>query len=1117
MFSIARGPGEVFPAHIIARGEEYAAQGLVRLTLAEPSVIQAVVTGSSAYDVTLLAHRGEVLMACTCPYAADGDACKHMWAVIRQASDTGVLAPFEASAGPDPRFIVQRTSDLARIARQQEELAARVYPPRVEPARAARAPRSARQEPAWRKLLRSARDEMQDEPEPPGPTRWPDNVRLAYIVDLASSWSPDSIIVEVAIEIRKANGRWGAPVHFEASEHDWLSVPDPADRQIAQMLIGAKARGYYERSPGELFELGHAAFDTTLAAMCATGRCRVRLHANKAPGESVQWDSGEPWRLALRVDRTPTGQCMLRGVLTRADQEMPLSAPKAVHASGLLYVDRTLACFEHGGAFSIARTLHTVPEVPLAEGELPELIETLYSLPRRPPIKLPDDMAVRDETTPPQPVLSIGQTAARSPYGSAYPRLALQFRYGTATVTSSSPETTVFDRDSLALRHRDFDAELAATNHLLELGAREAWDPARQTRGYTISPKQLGALVAQVMHEGWRVESSGRRYRTAGSTRASVRSGIDWFDLQVAVDYGGVTASMPELLAALQRGDTTVTLSDGSVGLLPTEWLRSLGPAIAAGVVQGDATRFGRSQVALLDALLAAMPEADADEAFDRARAEMASFAGIGPMDPADSFVGTLREYQRDGLGWLNFLRRFSLGGCLADDMGLGKTVQVLAQLDAVHAELRASRQGAEGGAAHEKPRPSIIVVPRSLVFNWLREAARFAPTLRVLDFSRTGRKIADIDSAQWDVVITTYGMLRRDIPALSRVPFEYAILDEAQAIKNSSTAAAKAARLLRARHRLALSGTPIENRVQELWSLFEFLNPGMLGRESAFAALARLTDDGGQPDEQGRVLLSRALRPVILRRTKDQVAPELPDRVEQTLFVEMEPAQRKFYTALLEASRQSVLDRVDEVGIARSRMHILEALLRLRQAACAPVLADPTKARLPSAKLDMLLPSLDEVMAEGHKVIVFSQFTSFLAVLRERLDTHSIAYEYLDGRTRDREARVDRFQSPDGPQLFLVSLKAGGHGLNLTAADYVYLLDPWWNPAVEAQAIDRAHRIGQTRRVIATRIVAKGTIEEKVLELQASKRALADAILGADQGGVSHIGRAELEMLLGA
>jgi superfamily II DNA or RNA helicase len=1111
MFSIARRPGEVFLPHIVARGEQYAAQGLVRITHAEPSVIRAVVTGSSAYNVTLLAHNGEVLMACTCAYAADGQACKHMWAVLLRASQSDVLSPFEASAGPDPRFIVQRPADLATLARSQEELHDRTYPPRVTTAKARR------REPTWRKMLRTARDEMADEPGPRDPSPWPDNLRLAYVVDLASSWSPDSIIVEVALEQRKANGRWGAPFHFDGLEDDWASAPDPADRQIAQMLIGARAGGYYDRAPGELFELGHSAFDTTLALMCATGRCRVRLHATQAPRESVQWDSGEPWRLALRVDRTPSDQCMLRGVLTRGDEEMPLSVPKAVHASGLLYVDRTLACFEHGGAFAIARTLHTVPEVPLAEGELPELIETLYALPRRPPLQLPEGMSVHEEHTPPQPVLSVTQSPTRAASAVAQPRLALQFRYGAATVSAESADESVFDRDGLALRHRDPDAESAARRHLIELGAHETWDTARHARGYTIAPKSLGPLIVQLMQDGWRVESSGRRYRTAGATRASVRSGIDWFDLQVAVDYGGVSASMPALIEALQKGETTVTLSDGSVGLLPMEWLRGLGPAMAAGVAQGDVTRFGRSQLALLDALLEAMPDTEADEAFARARAEMASFAGIGPVDPAPSFVGTLREYQRDGLGWLNFLRRFSLGGCLADDMGLGKTVQVLALLDAVHAPAREASANSSANSSDEQFRTSLIVVPRSLVFNWLREAARFAPTLRVLDFSRTGRRIADIDPAKYDVVITTYGMLRRDIPGLSRVPFEYAILDEAQAIKNSSTAAAKAARLLRARHRLALSGTPIENRVQELWSLFEFLNPGMLGRESTFGALARLTDDGGQPDEQGRALLARALRPVILRRTKDQVAPELPERIEQTLFVEMEPAQRKFYTALLEASRRSVLDRVDDVGIARSRMHILEALLRLRQAACAPVLADPTKAKLPSAKLDMLIPSLDEVMAEGHKVIVFSQFTSFLAVLRDRLDAEQVAYEYLDGRTRDREARVDRFQSPDGPQLFLVSLKAGGHGLNLTAADYVYLLDPWWNPAVEAQAIDRAHRIGQTRRVIATRIVAKGTIEEKVLELQASKRALADAILGADQGGVSHIGRAELEMLLGA
>jgi SNF2 family DNA or RNA helicase len=289
-----------------------------------------------------------------------------------------------------------------------------------------------------------------------------------------------------------------------------------------------------------------------------------------------------------------------------------------------------------------------------------------------------------------------------------------------------------------------------------------------------------------------------------------------------------------------------------------------------------------------------------------------------------------------------------------------------------------------------------------------------------------------------------------------------------------------------------------------------------MLGAPSTFGLMADLATDAAPDDGvAGREILTRTLRPVILRRTKEQVAPELPERVEQTLYVELEPQQRAFYMDLLARTRRTVFEEVDRVGVGGARMHILEALRRLRQAACHPVLADPSKVHLPSAKLDALVPALAEIVSEGHKAVVFSQFTSFLALVRWRLDAASIPFEYLDGSTRDREQRVDHFQSDSGPPVFLVSLKAGGHGLNLTAADYVYLLDPWWNPAVEAQAIDRAHRIGQTRRVIATRLVARATIEEKVLELQASKRALADAILGADQGVLAKIGREELEMLL--
>ncbi|MGH2690012.1 MAG: DEAD/DEAH box helicase, partial [Actinomycetota bacterium] len=332
-----------------------------------------------------------------------------------------------------------------------------------------------------------------------------------------------------------------------------------------------------------------------------------------------------------------------------------------------------------------------------------------------------------------------------------------------------------------------------------------------------------------------------------------------------------------------------------------------------------------------------------------------------------------------------------------------------------------------------------------------------------------------------------------------------------AQAIKNGSTASAKAARLVSADHRLALSGTPIENHLGELWSLFEFLNPGMLGSAGAFRSGIRSRN----PDDRTREALGAALRPFILRRTKGQVAKELPPKTEQTHFCDLSPAQRRQYDQLRAHYRRDLLGRVDREGLAKSKMFVLEALLRLRQAACHPGLIDAARAGEPSAKIDLLVPQLVEVAAEGHKAIVFSQFTKLLAILKERLDREGLSYQYLDGRTTDRQARVRAFQEDPACRLFLISLKAGGQGLNLTAAEYVFLLDPWWNPAVEAQAIDRAHRIGQDRPVFAYRIIARDTVEEKVLRLQESKRALADAVITADNSILRTIRREDLELLL--
>ena len=400
--------------------------------------------------------------------------------------------------------------------------------------------------------------------------------------------------------------------------------------------------------------------------------------------------------------------------------------------------------------------------------------------------------------------------------------------------------------------------------------------------------------------------------------------------------------------------------------------------------------------------------------------------------------------------------------------------------------------------------------MPRSLVFNWVEEAKRFSPDLKILDHTGAARARTADGFNEYDVILATYGTLRLDAPILKDTCFDYAVLDEAQAIKNSASESAKACRLLQADHRLALTGTPIQNHLGELWSLFEFLNPGMLGAASVF----KLTGAGNTApvEKESRQLLARAIRPFILRRTKEQVAKDLPEKTEQTLWCDLDANQRKLYDELRNHYRASLLEQPD---MAKNKIQILEALLRLRQAACHPGLIDKSRSGESSAKLDALLPQLGMLMEEGHKVLVFSQFTSLLAIVRQHLDVQKISYEYLDGKTKDRQERVDRFQNDPSCKLFLISLKAGGLGLNLTEAEYVYLLDPWWNPAIEAQAIDRAHRIGQKRQVFAYRIIARDTVEQKVLELQSRKKDLADMILSADNSLISKLDREDLQLLL--
>jgi SNF2 family DNA or RNA helicase len=676
----------------------------------------------------------------------------------------------------------------------------------------------------------------------------------------------------------------------------------------------------------------------------------------------------------------------------------------------------------------------------------------------------------------------------------------VDFDYG-VPVAESLADAGVRDPESARYFGRDRASESAAIARLQAVGVRRAeqWSPHR----WELTSDLLPRVARELSAEGWRIEAEGKLYRRAGKFDLAVKSGIDWFDLEGGADFEGQSAGVPEILKAIARGESMLRLDDGSYGVLPEEWLKRYRLVAAFGSNGGEdgAVRFRKHQAGLLDALLAGEPDVSFDAAFQRVRDQLATFSGVREAAPSPEFRGELRHYQREGLGWLRFLRQFGLGGCLADDMGLGKTVQALALLDS------GERQG-----------PALVVAPRSLIFNWKQEAARFSPRLRILDYTGIGRKEHEGRLDSHDLILTTYGTLRRDAAVLKDFRFDTVILDEAQAIKNPTTESAKAVRLLKADHRLALTGTPVENRLSDLWSIFEFLNPGMLGSASVFKAAAApkdMTDGEALEGPAPQSVLVSAMRPFILRRTKEQVARELPVKTEQTIYCELDAGERRVYDEMRNHYRLALLGRIDSMGIEKSRMHILEALLRLRQAACHIGLIDKTRVNQGSAKVDTFIEQAMEVVAGGHKALVFSQFTSLLAIVRKRLDAENIAYEYLDGKTRDREGRVRRFQEDDACKIFLISLKAGGVGLNLTAAEYVFLLDPWWNPAVEAQAIDRSHRIGQTRRVFAYRLIARDTVEEKVLELQRSKRALADAIITADNGTIADLSRENLELLL--
>lgn len=1036
------------------RGARYHVAGRVVHLRGNQHEAEALVRGSRSYNTGIRWHRGQVEFACTCPFFGDGQPCKHLWALALAAADLNYLSA--VSAG--------RSTRKAPDAKTPEPTA------------------------RWRRVLEAV-SESEVTPELEASPTTP--LRILYMLDAISVREGSALQLEVSTQNQRRNGQWSPPKPLKLSRTNPERLADPLDRMILSALAGCEPDMRYGSSAASgVFALSDAHRELLLPLLCSTGRFFARA-PDGTRTDMLTLDEGAPWIFLIQLTSRSHSEYQLHGVLWRKDATLGLDQPVMLLPSGWVFTRTHLAPLNHNGAFAWIVALRQTGPLTIPATDAEAFIQELFNSPRLPPATLPPELAPEKKTIAPVRKLQVrphplepDQVCAR-----------LVFSYAGHDFAHTDNRPGLLDWPQRTFYARDPQTERQAAESLHVLGFQRHTNYSEP--GYTLHlpAHQLPAVLHALLPQGWHVEASGKMYRAARSFRLKVASGTDWFDLQGDLQFEGASVSLPALLKAFRGGEKTVVLDDGSLGLVPEEWLRRMGTLAELGDLQDSVVRFQKEQALLLDALLAEQPGVDVDAAFARIREELRTFQAIEPRDPPPGFQGILRPYQREGLGWFEFLRRFGFGGCLADDMGLGKTVQVLALLEQ-------RRQ--------EKCGPSLVVVPRSLMFNWRTEAARFTPALRVLEHSGISRARHTGHLADYDIILTTYGTLRRDAALLKDITFDYVILDEAQAIKNAGTHSAKAARLLRAKHRLALSGTPVENHLGELWSLFEFLNPGMMGRASAFAAFA-----GKAGDPAGRQLLARTLRPFILRRTKGQVATELPARLEQTLHCDLPAPQRKLYNELREFYRQSLLKKVAEQGMGRAKIMVLEALLRLRQAACHPGLVDPAHKGEESAKLATLIPQLLEVTQEGHKALVFSQFTSFLSLVKEQVDKAGLTYEYLDGKTRDRQARVDRFQNDPECRLFLISLRAGGLGLNLTAAEYVFLLDPWWNPAVEAQAIDRAHRIGQKQQVFAYRLIARDTIEEKVLELQASKRDLASAIITEDQSILRTLTREDLELLL--
>ena len=1113
-------------------GRSYHRQARVIAYAREDDRIHSSVIGSQGkpYRQTIkLSAKGsgiDVAGHCTCPV---GHNCKHIAAALLHGEMVA------SASRPDGQSEAARQlARLVGVSLAPAGAAAEREPKLAEPELPANVLR-------WLDDLASASVSAGEDYPPDVPQR------IVFVVRPVADGRKLPILGVQAISAKlKKDGSWSqgsrpyVPVHPHQPSPKYLR---PSDHRILRDMTGLPV----EHST-RTFQLVSETGEDLLAKVLETGRARWLT----IDGPQLRPGSPRQGRISWQqVDET--------AVLPRLEIE---GDALVLTATPPVYVDAAAGLVgpvETGLPPRVAAALFRAPAI--AATGIPALNARLSTrLPVLAALAPPTPETERWSGMSPIPVLRLLTASLPVEIAGGYNRYAfaferpqenvavarLSFRYGTVETPLGEARRSVtrYQGGRLIEIERDLKAESEAAATMMSYGFGPASEmregvPAAHARDLLPESDELAwfdalyEIIPQLKAKGWTIDVAPdfpvRLAIADGDFDAEVveGSGIDWLELHLGVSVDGERVDLVGPIVAMisargfslealeqlaeDDGDPVyLPLDDGRILALPLGRLRPIVHALrdlAFGRNGGD----GRLRLDRMDAARLAEFEAATfgaalawrgGEAIRDLGRKLNAHGGIPVVPVPATFRADLRPYQAEGVSWLALLREVGLGGVLADDMGLGKTVQALAFF-AIEKE------------AGRLDRPALVVAPTSLMSNWRREAERFAPELRVLTLHGLARKALFDQIPHHDIVLTTYPLIARDREILAAHDWHVLMLDEAQTIKNPDAATTKLILSLAARHRFCLTGTPLENHLGELWSLFSFACPGLLGDRKAFTTSWRTPIEKAGNAERGR-MLARRVKPFLLRRTKEQVASDLPSKTVIVERIELPPKQQDVYDTIRLSMHQKIRAAIAEKGWARSRIVVLDALLKLRQACCDPrLLKLKTKGASPgSAKLERLEEMLEELLAENRRVIVFSQFTTMLDLIRPRLDAAGISYALLTGQTRDRPAAIEAFQAGTA-QVFLISLKAGGTGLNLVAADTVILYDPWWNPAVEEQAIDRAHRIGQTKPVFVHKLVAAGTIEEKMEILKEKKSALARSLFDHEGEPTLAMTEADIELLL--